>query len=102
MSDYDSPIVVITNRKLITKLAFSDTNNDWNAIPHSPKFINSLSGIGEGEHSGNEDEERPEKFIFESVNINGIDCEEKCSWLWSQIIGGDVEIATPFGKGRLT
>ncbi|KAK9135801.1 hypothetical protein Syun_015131 [Stephania yunnanensis] len=40
--------------------------------------------------------------MFESVNINGIDCEEKCLWLQSQIIGGDVEIATPFGKRRLT
>ncbi|KAK9112587.1 hypothetical protein Scep_020106 [Stephania cephalantha] len=102
MSDSDSPIVVIPNRKLITKLASSDTNNDWNAIPPSPEFINSVSGIGEGEHSGNEDEERPAEFMFESVNINGIDCEEKCLWLRSQIIGGDVEIATPFGKRRLT
>ncbi|KAK9109357.1 hypothetical protein Sjap_017417 [Stephania japonica] len=118
MSDSDCPIVVIPNRKLITKLPSSDTKNVWNAIPPSPGFINSLGGIGEGDHSGDEDEERSTddhaegnlkgrdcnkaEVMFESVN-NGIDrCEEKCSWLRSQIIGGDVEIATSFGMRRMT
>ncbi|KAK9112591.1 hypothetical protein Scep_020110 [Stephania cephalantha] len=53
------------------------------------------------EDAGNNDLNFVE-VAFEDVNSEGTDCEDKCSWLRSQLIGDGVEIQTPFGKRRLT